>query len=116
MPRLRTAKAVASRIDLKYFKRWHRFRGTRMILSILLGRGGLAGWGVYWVQSNQSIYNPGPLVQAHAFFENNCAACHDADGKGGWVQSVSDSACLQCHDAAIHHKDQSLQFVSAGAD
>ena len=48
-------------------------------------------------------------------WENNCAVCHDADGKGGFFKAVSDNACLKCHDASVHSEKQ-VQFISAVAE
>jgi hypothetical protein len=111
MPRLRTAKAVASRIDLNYFNRWHPLRGTRMVLSVLVGAGALLWWGIYGTRGKTALYNPGPVSHAHAMFEQSCTVCHDADGKGGFFKSVSDNACRQCHDGSVHAATQT-QFIS----
>src|SRR4051812_46807288 len=115
MPRLRTAKAVASRIDLNYFKRWHPFRGTRMILSIVLAVAAVGWWGMYGTRGKTAIYNPGPVARVHAGIQNKCEVCHDADGKGGFFQTVSDNACMKCHDSAPH-ADTQLQFTSLASN
>ncbi|MBC8132905.1 MAG: cytochrome c3 family protein, partial [Deltaproteobacteria bacterium] len=60
------------------------------------------------------FYNPGPLTPPHAMWENQCNVCHQGDGKGGWVLSVSDTACLQCHDAGIHSVKQKEFIVTVG--
>ena len=35
--------------------------------------------------------NPGPISEAHAFLENNCAACHTP------FRGVEDANCVVCH-------------------
>jgi hypothetical protein len=118
--RLRTAKAVASRIDLSYFKRPHPLRRARTfaVAACVLAA---AGWAAYAVgRGDQRVYNPGPVTASHAMFENNCTVCHQGDGGDGFLSKnvnayrVTDAACLQCHDGAVHHVNQ-VQFASAGA-
>ena len=117
--RLRTAKAVASRIDLNYFKRPHPLRRGRTVLIALCVLAA-AAWTAYAIsKGDQRVYNPGPVTAAHAMFEQNCGVCH-AGGGDGFVNKrlnpshVTDAACLKCHDAAIHHANQAT-FVAAGA-
>ena len=67
--RTRTAKKLAQRIDLHYFKRAHPLRRWRTILSIaapavaLLWLGGMAAAG------SRAPYSSGPVSSAHAFAE-----------------------------------------------
>ena len=66
MPRVRTTKSLAKRIDLQYFTRLDSFRKWRLWLSV-----GLALLGTCWVVyagvfRTQSIYTKGPLSAAHA--------------------------------------------------
>src|SRR5829696_10564101 len=118
--RLRTAKAVARRIDLSYFKRPHPLRSARTWAVAVCVLAAL-GWAAFAVgRGDQRVYNPGPVTASHAMFENNCTVCHAGDGGEGFLSKnvnsfrVTDAACLKCHDAAIHHGNQ-VQFVSAGA-
>lgn len=110
--RLRTAKAVASRIDLNYFKKPHPLRRGRTwaVATCLVAAG---AWAVsVTVRGDQRVYNPGPVAAAHAMFQNDCTACHAGDGGTGFLirnvnpHRVTDAACLRCHDAAIHHVNQ----------
>jgi hypothetical protein len=63
-------------------------------------------------------YQAGPLSEPHAFLVDNCAACHTAafatanrllPGHAD-DRSVPDEACLNCHQAGVHHPDQT-RFV-----
>src|ERR1700722_8814408 len=118
MARQRTQKNVSARIDRTYIDRrssWRSLRRTTVFLAsvaaILLcawasvpGRGDL-------------IHNPGRLTFVHAKFQNNCVSCHDgcdAQGRptGFFSRSVSDAACLKCHDGAIHHLNQATMVVN----
>src|SRR5688500_18148297 len=119
--RLRTAKAVASRIDLSYFKRPHPLRRARTI-AIVVCVLAAAGWAAYAVgRGDQRVYNPGPVTASHAMFENNCTVCHAGDGGEGFLSRnvnsyrVTDAACLKCHDGAIHHPNQ-VHFVAGSAN
>ena len=115
MPRPRTPKGIAKRIELQYFKRLHPFRRWKLILTITAPAIAAAWLIVLAVRGYQRVYTPGPVSTAHAMFGVQCTQCHrPAPMKGGgspepgksfWLQ-VSDKACLTCHDGPIHHKNQ----------
>lgn len=113
MARTRTTKSIAKRIDLSYHKRPHPLRTLRRTLVIACALVASAWAGLMLFARADRIYNPGPLTTPHAMFENDCARCHDGGGSGKFLKSVSDSACLKCHDAAIH-ADRQTTFVSTG--
>ena len=114
MPRVRTTKALAQRIDLCYFRKPHPFRTARMALIIACCLGAVAWWAVAGTRGNAGIYNPGPVAQVHAMWASNCAVCHTSgDGKHRFNKTVSDDACLRCHDGAIHHPNQTTLVVSS---
>ena len=59
------------------------------------------------------LHNPGHVTIHHARIENDCAACHVTE-HGQFISQVRDDACTACHDAAIHHENQTsliAQFV-----
>lgn len=129
MARVRTQKAVASRIDLNYHKKPHPWRRGRVILVTLctLAAGAWAALSSVQYKNGKlalidKIHNPGPMTRAHAQIEQDCRACHDgdmnADGKpdNGYWLSVSDAACLKCHDGSIHHANQKFAEAHGGAD
>src|SRR4051812_36699730 len=111
MPEERKTKLVARRIDPRYVTRRAPMRAFRAVVVLLCAVGALAWWGWHLKAGNERLYNPGPVAPVHAMFENNCGSCHD--GKGNqFFKTVSDDACLRCHDAAVHHGQQ----VDASSD
>lgn len=98
--RTRSAKKLAQRIDLNYFKHAHPLRRWRTILSVaapaigLLWLAGLAAGG------SRAAYSSGPVSAAHAFAEAKCEVCHVRDTT--FRAHVGDAACLTCHDAPAH--------------
>jgi hypothetical protein len=112
MPRVRTTKSLAKRIDLQYFTRRDAFRKWRWWLS--LGIPVLSvSWIVYALASrNQNIYTKGPLSSAHAVLTTNCNLCHVRTAS--FRASVPDRACLGCHDAPTHNPRQT--FTPSCAD
>jgi mono/diheme cytochrome c family protein len=106
MPRVRTAKGLAQRIDLQYFKKLYGFRRWRLLLSIavpLLAAGWLLG---ERVSRKSAPYSAGPVSSAHAVFGQNCALCHVRGA--GFSAGVQDKACLACHDAPVHNVRQTV--------
>ena len=106
MPRVRTTKTLAKRIDLQYFTRLDRFRKWRLWLSV-----GLALLGTCWVVyagvfRTQSIYTKGPLSAAHAVLSTNCNLCHLRTAN--YRATVPDKACLACHDGPAHNQRQTF--------
>lgn len=106
MPRIRTTKLLAKRIDLQYFTKRHGFRRWRFLLSIALPV--IAGVWLLGERAigNQKVYTSGPLSSAHAVFGAQCAVCHvrQADFRA----HVPDKACLKCHDAPVHNARQTF--------
>lgn len=102
--RTRTAKKLAQRIDLHYFKRAHPLRRWRTILSIaapalaLLWLGGMA------IAGSRAAYSSGPVSFSHAFAEMRCEVCHVRDT--AYRAHAGDKACLTCHDAPVHASNQ----------
>jgi len=105
VPRTRTTKKLAQRIDLNYFKRSNPLRRWRTWLAI-----GLPALAVVWllwhgVRRDDTVYSSGRLSAAHAVLNSDCAACHVRD-TGSFGAATKDSACLACHDAPIHKDNQ----------
>ncbi len=106
MPRVRTAKKLAQRIDLQYFKKLRGFRRWKLLLSIAVPLIA-AGWLLAErVTSKSAVYSAGPVSSAHAVFGQNCATCHVQNA--GFSAPVQDKACLACHDAPLHHANQTV--------
>lgn len=98
--RTRTAKKLAQRIDLSYFKRSHPLRRWRTILSIVAPVIGLLWLGGMAVAGSKAPYSSGPVSSAHAFAEMKCQVCHTSDAS--FRAHVGDKACMTCHDGPAH--------------
>lgn len=60
------------------------------------------------VLPDDSLWDSGPLHQAHRMIGDDCSACHEAP-----FVRVQDDTCLNCHQKMTHHAD-SVQFPEAG--
>ena len=98
--RTRTAKALAKRIDLNYFKRPHALRRLRLLLSLAAPAVGLLWLGGMAAAGNRAPYSSGPVSSAHAFAEAKCEVCHQRDES--FRAHVGDKACLTCHSGPAH--------------
>jgi hypothetical protein len=105
LARTRTTKKLAQRIDLNYFKRPTALKRAKFWLS--LGVPALALMWVAWhgFARDSSVYSSGRMSEAHAVLEADCAACH-VQTAGAFSAKASDTACLACHDAPMHHAAQ----------
>jgi predicted CXXCH cytochrome family protein len=103
--RNRTAKSLARRIDMNYFKGAHGLRRWRYYLC--LGAVGLAAvWALsFKARHTQQAYSPGDLASVHTIFAGKCQLCHVPEGGFASKMLVSDKACLSCHDGPRHRKD-----------
>jgi hypothetical protein len=102
MPRTRTTKKLAQRIDLNYFKRPTPLKRAKFWLSLLLPLFALAwiSWRAF--SGDHRVYSSGRMSRAHAVLEKECAACH-VQQAGAFSAKAADSACLSCHDGPVHH-------------
>ncbi len=105
MPRTRTTKKLAQRIDLNYFKRPTRLKRAKFWLSVGLPALALVWIGWIGVARDSRVYSSGRMSEAHAVLEAQCAACH-VQTAGAFPAKASDTACLSCHDGPIHHATQ----------
>src|SRR5258706_7815229 len=123
MPGERKTKIVGKRIDLSYHRQPSPMRTLRRLTVILCGLAAAlwGGWALF--ARSEQIYTPGPVAAVHAMFKNNCATCHDGGGdgtaaggsSGKFLKTVSDAACLNCHNGAIHSEKQiSLASLTNG--
>ncbi|MBI3458027.1 MAG: hypothetical protein HY002_19810 [Candidatus Rokubacteria bacterium] len=135
MPRERTTKGLAKRIELTYYQRPHVFRRWWRWLALLAPTLAACWLVAMAALGDQRIYTSGPVVTAHRAFETQCERCHaevprpapavDASAVKKAVASapphaerrffrpVSDGACLSCHDGAIHHETQTVELRCA---
>src|SRR4051794_22575051 len=106
------AKALARRVDRTYIYRSDRFRTVRRAVILLCCVGALVAWGAYARRGDGLPYSPGPVTSVHALWNADCSWCHEPKKDGGFDTGVSDTACLRCHDATIHHPNQ-VRFIAA---
>ena len=102
--RSRTTKALAQRIERYYFKRAFAMPRWRTRLTIIASLAGL-GW-MAWraIVHDQTAFSSGPVNPRHASFEQQCATCHVLHTS--MRSSVTNQACLTCHDGPIHNDEQ----------
>ena len=112
MPRTRTTKKLAQRIDLDYFKRSSPLRRWRFLLSVAAPALAILGIAWYGVRSDRRVYSAGSLSTAHAVLTKQCSACH-LSNLGFYESKVNDQKCLACHDGPVHHATQ--EFTPACA-
>jgi hypothetical protein len=110
--RTRTTKKLAQRINLDYFKTLHGIPRWRRILSVVFTLVGLGWLGWHGLRGSPTPYNAGPVAHAHNLIGHKCSACHVSTA--GFQRTVTDQACLACHDGPIHHSEQT--FSPACAD
>jgi hypothetical protein len=113
---MRDPKSLAEWIELDYHRHPSRFwRSLRLMLGlVVLACAGLLASA--HLSGNQAIYQAGPLSTAHAMFQNDCGQCHTESFqplRRLWpgntaVRSVTDEACLRCHDGPVHHAQQAF--------
>jgi hypothetical protein len=105
VPRTRTTKKLAQRIDLNYFKRPTPLKRAKLWLSILLPLLALVWIAERTFTKDSRVYSSGRMSAPHAVLEKECAACH-LQQAGAFSAKATDSACLSCHDGPIHHASQ----------
>lgn len=105
--RVRTAKTLAERIDLHYFKRAHGMRRWRILLSAAAPLAALLWVAALTASGSRTAYSPGPVSAAHAFAEKRCEVCHASSaGPQTFRSHTTDTACLACHDGPAHAPNQ----------
>ena len=110
MPRVRTTKALAQRIDLNYFKRPIPLRRARFWLCLLIPLAGLAWAGTHLGAKDFRPYSSGPLSKGHVLLTKDCETCHAPEkGASTFLVHSSDKACMACHDGPIHQTEQKFE-------
>lgn len=104
MPRTRTTKKLAQRIDLNYFQRPHPLRRWKFWLSVALPALAALWLGWHAVGGDARVYSSGSMSAAHAILTARCETCH-VRSAGGFSARATDAACLTCHDGPVHHAD-----------
>jgi predicted CXXCH cytochrome family protein len=111
-----STKIRSAHVDRLYVRRPHPFRRARWITTFVCFAVALVWSIVYGLPAKSRVHDPGPLSTAHRQWQNDCRRCHDGGDSSGAMKNVSlavsDNACLQCHDGAIHQMNQA-HFISA---
>jgi hypothetical protein len=105
--RTRTAKALAQRIDLNYFKRPHPFRRWKTVLSIAVPAAVLVWLAGSAAGGSKAPYSSGPVAAAHQVFGGKCERCHVTQARA-FRAHVTDNMCVSCHDAPAHKSNQTF--------
>jgi hypothetical protein len=105
--RTRTAKALAQRIDLNYFKRPHPFRRLKLVLSIAVPAAVLLWLGGNAAGGSKAPYSSGPVAASHQVFGDKCERCHVTQARA-FRAHVTDNMCVSCHDAPQHKSNQTF--------
>ena len=100
--RTRTAKKLAQRIALDYFKGPHWFRTWRIRLLIGVPLVFIPFILAPAVRTNHGVYSPGRLSTAHTLLNSRCDACHTKIA-GRFHRAPLDAACISCHDGPTHN-------------
>lgn len=106
--RTRSAKKLAQRIDLNYFKHARGMKRWRVLLSIAAPVAGLLWLGGMAAAGSRAPYSSGPVAAAHAFVELKCEVCHQRDTS--FRAHVTGQSCLTCHDAPSHPPGNSTRL------
>jgi hypothetical protein len=107
LPRTRTTKKLAQRIDLDYFKRPSPLRRWRFLLSIAAPVLAVACIAWFAIRSDRRVYSAGNLSSAHAVLTRQCSSCH-LSTMGFYTAKVIDQKCIACHDGPVHHATQAF--------
>jgi hypothetical protein len=107
LPRTRTTKKLAQRIDLDYFKRPSPLRRWRFLLSVAAPALAILCIAWFGIRSDRRVYSAGNLSSAHAVLTKQCSTCH-VSTLGFYDKKVIDQKCLACHDGAVHHAAQTF--------
>src|SRR2546429_7996899 len=117
-------KAFSDWYETDYFRRPRRpWVLTLTIVGVMLIAGAGIALTFAW-PGGQAAYQAGPLSDPHAFLADNCAACHTGafvtDARllpgHGDDRATPDAACLQCHQAGVHHPNQTQFVGTTGPD
>jgi hypothetical protein len=107
LPRTRTTKKLAQRIDLDYFKRPNPLRRWTFLLSVAAPALAVLCIAWYGARGDRRVYSAGPLSSSHAVLTRQCSACHESR-LGFYDAKVSEQKCLSCHDGPLHHASQTF--------
>jgi hypothetical protein len=102
VPRTRTTKKLAQRVDMNYFLRPAPLRRWRLWLSVALPALAVLWLGWQALGRDAHVYSSGRLSPSHAVLTARCEVCH-VRAAGGFTARTGDVACVACHDGPVHH-------------
>ena len=105
---------VTDRVDRARVGKSSAILRLRLVITAFAIGAAAAWWASAGGMKAGLLYNPGHVTRAHAKFEMQCEKCHTGDGRGGFSKAVSDTACVTCHDGAMHHPNQFVAKDAAG--
>jgi predicted CXXCH cytochrome family protein len=116
----RDPKAFTRWFQFDYFRRPRRIRRAKLVVTALVFLACLGVAAAALRPGQRAVFQAGPLSAAHAAYVEDCAACHTEKfhtARRFWptqahASSVSDDACLACHEAGRHNSHQ-LQFFNS---
>jgi hypothetical protein len=109
VPRVRTTKALAQRIDLNYFKRPIALRRWRYWLCLTLPLAGFVWLGWRLVARDFQPYSSGPLSAGHVLLTRDCTTCHVPEHNASFFEHANNQACKACHDGPLHQVKQTRE-------
>jgi hypothetical protein len=104
---------VKDRVDRSKIGKRSEAARAMMLVTFIAVAVSIVWWAALGGATRGQLYSPGHVSKAHANFENDCAKCHAGDGNGGFRKQVTDTACLTCHDGAMHHPNQLIADTQA---
>lgn len=108
-------KSLSSWLELDYFRRPRRLKRVRgLVIWTALIVTTVLIVALTWLPGNRRIYQAASVSTAHAIFNEDCEACHNASfgtakrllSGDDALRSVTDEACLRCHAGDTHHARQ----------
>jgi len=111
VPRVRTTKTLAQRIDLNYFNRPIPLRRWRFWLCLILPVVSFLWIGWKLAARDFQPYSSGRLSAGHVLLTRDCTTCHVPEKNAVFFEYASDQACMTCHDGPIHQEKQIRERV-----
>jgi hypothetical protein len=108
-------RSLAPWLQLDYFRRPRSLRRVRTRASwVALIVCAVAVTALALAPRGQTLFEAAPVSAPHAMINDDCNACHSVSFGTGRrlvaftdaVHSVSDAACLRCHNGAGHHESR----------
>lgn len=119
----KSSRPFWEQFELDYFRRLSPYRAAKRWLCVVAALIPAAWVALAAVRNDSSLYDSGPMADAHAFLASDCAKCHTTPWRA--VLSLTDparadramnEACLRCHSQSIAHDTQTFTARHLGAE